>query len=158
MSANHSFAAMAATHRRSTVLHLKHSPLKFAPLSFSTWTRTLINGSLFSLLQHSNMPPKGKVKKGNVAAQAVTPTKRSKRPAHKSQPAPVYFPSVGEDQCHLDKTLGSPAETVDSGLSGVMDMLIDIFGWLQATDQFIEEVKLDRATEVAWRQESPSHS
>ena len=54
--------------------------------------------------------------------------------------------------------LGSPAERVDSGLSGIMDMLIDISSQLQATEHFIEEVKSDRAAEAAQRQETLSCS
>ena len=58
----------------------------------------------------------------------------------------------------MDKTLGSPVEKVDSGMSGVIYLLLDIPSWLQATDHFMKKVKSDRAAEVAWRQEIPSYS
>ena len=38
------------------------------------------------------------------------------------------------------------------GMSGVMDLHLDISSWLQATEYFMEEVKSERAAEAAWRQ------
>ena len=78
--------------------------------------------------------------------------KRSKQQACKSQPPPVYSPVISEDLRDLDEPFDSPPETVDSGLSGVMDMLMDISSQLQASEYFMEEVKLDRAADVAWKQ------
>ena len=73
--------------------HFIHSLPKFLPLSCPRQKQTLINSSLFSFYQHFTIPPKGKGKKSNGAAPAVTPKKRSKWPAHKSQILPVYLPA-----------------------------------------------------------------
>ena len=104
------------------------------------------------------MPPKGTAKKGGSgAAKTATQKNRSKWPVHKSQPLPVSSPAIGEDSSDLDRTLGNTAET-ESGLTGVMDMLMEISSRLQATEHFMDEVKADKAAEATRREESCSCS
>ena len=94
------------------------------------------------------MPPKGKGKKGNLAARLSPQRSRSKWSACKSQPLPVYSSAIGEDSSDLDRTLGNPSET-ETGLTGVMDMLMAIIinSRLQAIEHFMAEVKADKAAD-----------
>ena len=55
----------------------------------------------------------------------------------------------------MDKILASPVETVELGMSEVMDLLLDISSQLQATEHFMEEVKSDRAAKAAQRSGEP---
>ena len=98
------------------------------------------------------MPHKGKGKKGSSTAQAVTPKKRSRQPAFKSQPPPVHSLGLGEDLGDLDRTLGNPTDPETAGLSSVMDMLLDFSSRLNTTDHFMDEVKADKAAEAAQRE------
>ena len=59
---------------------------------------------------------------------------RSKWSAHKRQPLPVYSPSIGEDLGDLDRTLDSPVKAVETSMSVVMDLLLDISSQLQVKE------------------------
>ena len=156
MSAYHSPAMAAEARRHSSMLHLLNTPIKNSGHSVFLGRHDHRSMALyFSLLQPSTMPPKGKGKKGNGAAPGVTPKQRSKWAACKSQPLPVYLPAIVEDLSDFDRTFGSQVETVDLGMSGVMDLLLDISSRLQATEHFMEEVK---SVSVEWKQKSTSCS
>ena len=49
-------------------------------------------------------------------------------------------------------------ETVEMGMSGVMDLLCDISSDLQVIEHFMDEDKSDREASAAWRQKTPSCS
>ena len=137
VSANHLIAMAAITRSCSSL----YTPLQNSQHSFSRLTQSHIMGSFFNFcsffVYFSTIPPKGKAKKGSVAATAVTPKNSSKRPAHKSQPLQVFSLAIGEDLCDLNRTFGNPAET-ESGLTSVMVFLMEISSCL-------EEVKADKA-------------
>ena len=82
------------------------------------------------------MPPKGNARKGSGGANDATPENRSKQLACKKQCPPV---------------LSDPTER-ESELNGVMDMLMDISSILQATEQFMAEVRADKVAEATHRE------
>ena len=61
----------------------------------------------------------------------------------------MFSRAIGEDASALDMILGNPSET-ESGLTSVIDM--EISSRLQPTEQFMEEVKVDKAAEATCRE------
>ena len=103
---------------------------------------------LISTFYHATI---GERKKGYGGTPDIMHKKKSKWPALKSQHPPVYFYAIREDLSDLDNTLDSPVETVETDMSGVMDLLLDISSQLQTTEHVMEEAKSDRSAEAVLR-------
>ena len=105
------------------------------------------------------MPPKGREKKAQGDPSTASPKKRAKKTASiawscKKQ-APVASPVALGHSFELDLDSGKQATDRNRLDGGVMDILVDIFSCLEATEQGMEDLSSDWVTT---RTQSPSTS
>ena len=101
------------------------------------------------------MPPKSKAKKGGSADKVVTPKRRTKQPAHKSQPPPTYSPTPSDELSAHNRTETHPIES-ETSQNTVMDMLVNISSRSSVTEHFVDELRADKDAEATRRDQSPS--
>ena len=92
------------------------------------------------------MVEKKKAKKTSGKAKVVTPKRRAKQLAHKSQPPPTFAPIDGEELSKCNIIDNHPVETKPN-LNAVMYLLVDIPSHLSATEHFVDEVTADKAAD-----------
>ena len=89
---------------------------------------------IFSLLSSTYLLPylQKEEEKAQGAHSAATPKKRAKKTTSNRQ-APVILPLVFENSLELDNSEGGRKATDMNGLDGMMDILIDISSYCEAT-------------------------